>query len=64
MRGVPLTVGDALLGSLAHMSCHVGQITFWGKTLGGREWSYLTIPPGSTDAYNQNPTHQKGPVAR
>ncbi|HUF76777.1 MAG TPA: DUF1572 family protein [Longimicrobiales bacterium] len=64
VRGVPLTVGEALLRSLAHVSYHVGQMTFVGKMLRGREWDYLTIPPGGTVAYNENPTHEKGPGAR
>ena len=64
VRGVPLTVGEALLRSLAHVSYHVGQMTFLGKMLRGREWSYLTIPPGGSDAYNENPTHEKAPGAR
>ena len=63
-RGVPLTVGEALLRSLAHVSYHVGQMSFVGKMLRGREWKYLTIPPGGSDAYNQNPTQEKGPGAR
>ena len=64
VRGVPLTVGEALLRSLAHVSYHVGQMTFVGKMLRGREWSYLTIPPGGSDAYNRNPTHEKSSGAR
>ena len=64
IRGVSLTVGEALLRSLAHVSYHVGQITFVGKMLRGREWTYLTIPPGGTDAYNKNPTREKGQGAR
>lgn len=64
VRGVPLTVGEALLRALGHVSYHVGQITFFGKVLRGPAWEYLTIPPGGTDAYNQNPTKEKGPSAQ
>lgn len=64
VRGVPLTVGEALLRSLAHTSYHVGQMTFIGKMLRGGEWEYLSIPPGGTAAYNQNPMHEKGPAAK
>lgn len=60
VRGVPLTVGEALLRSLAHVSYHVGQMTFMGKMLRGPQWEYLTIPPGGTAAYNQNPTRERG----
>jgi len=64
VRGVSLTVGEGLLRSLAHASYHVGQLTFIGKMLRGPEWNYLTIPPGGSDAYNKNPTHEKGPGPR
>jgi len=64
VRGVALTVGEALLRSLAHVSYHVGQMTFMGKLLRGAEWHYLSIPPGGTAAYNQSPTLEKGPEPR
>lgn len=64
VRGVALTVGEALLRSLAHVSYHVGQIAFVGKMLRGPQWDYLTIPPGGSDAYNQNPTREKGTQAK
>jgi uncharacterized damage-inducible protein DinB len=64
VRGVPLTVGEALLRSLAHASYHVGQMTFLGKMLRGPEWKYLSIPPGGSDAYNENPTREKGAGSR
>mgnify|MGYP002623818627 FL=1 len=59
IRGVELTVIQALERSLAHTAYHVGQITFLGKMLAGDGWTYLSIPPGGTAAYNQNPTHEK-----
>ena len=55
IRGVPLSVLDALHRSLAHTSYHVGQIVFLAKALRGADWRYLTIPPGGSAAYNQNP---------
>jgi hypothetical protein len=60
VRGVSLTVGEALLRSLAHVSYHVGQMTFVGKLLRGPEWRYLSIPPGGTAAYDRNPSREKG----
>jgi hypothetical protein len=59
IRGVELTVVQALERSLAHTAYHVGQITFLGKMLAGDGWTYLSIPPGGTDAYNANPTKEK-----
>jgi hypothetical protein len=62
IRGIVMTVGEALERSLAHTSYHVGQITFAGKLLRRGEWKYLSIPPGHTAAYNANPTLEKGRV--
>jgi len=62
IRRQPLLVVEALQRSLAHASYHVGQIVYLAKSLRGKDWKYLTIPPGKSDAYNQNPTIEK-PVA-
>jgi hypothetical protein len=59
IRGVPLTVCEALHRSLAHTSYHVGQMTYIGKMLKGEEWMYLSIPPGGSAAYNANPDREK-----
>lgn len=59
IRGVALTVHDALHRSLAHTAYHVGQIVVIAKELLGAEWKYLTIPPGQSAAYNANPTGEK-----
>lgn len=59
IRKQPLTVQDALLRSLAHVSMHVGQIVYVGKLLQGSSWKYLSIPPGQSDAYNKNPAYDK-----
>lgn len=61
IRGVSLTVCAALHRSLAHVSYHVGQMTYIGKMLKGEEWMYLSIPPGGSEAYNANPVLEKGP---
>lgn len=55
IRGKPLGVEDALLRSVAHFASHVGQIIMIGKQFRGEHWSYLSIPPGGTQAYNQDP---------
>jgi len=62
IRGVPLTIAEALHRSLAHTSYHVGQMTYIGKMLKGEEWMYLSIPPGGSSAYNANPVLEKGPT--
>jgi hypothetical protein len=61
IRGQPMEVHEALHRSLAHLSYHVGQIVYIGKAKRGREWTYLSIPPGGSTAYNQNPTLERGP---
>ncbi len=60
IRGIELTVADALLRSVAHTASHVGQMTFQGKVLAGGAWEWLSIAPGGTAAYNANPTREKG----
>ena len=61
IRGVPLSVHDALHRSLAHTSYHVGQIVFLAKAFCGSEWRHLSIPPGGSTAYNENPVAEKPP---
>lgn len=60
IRKVEHTVTEALHRSLAHTAYHVGQMTFLGKMLRGADWTYLSIAPGGTAAYNTNPTREKG----
>jgi len=60
IRGVAFTVEEALARSLAHFSYHVGQITYLAKHFAGDNWKYLSIPPGGSSAYNQNPSREKG----
>ncbi len=60
IRGVSFTVEEALARSLAHFSYHVGQITYLAKHFAEKNWDYLSIPPGGSHAYNQNPTREKG----
>ena len=61
IRGVPLSVHEALHRSLAHTSYHVGQIVLLAKVLRGGEWRYLSIPPGGSAAYNERPVAEKPP---
>jgi len=61
IRGQQLSVCDALLRSLSHAAFHVGQIVFFAKSIRGASWEYLTIPPGQSSSYNQNPNMEKAP---
>jgi hypothetical protein len=53
IRGEPLSVHAALHRSLAHLSYHVGQIVYLAKSFRGKDWKYLSIPPGMSAAFNQ-----------
>ena len=59
IRGQALSVLDALQRSVTHTSYHVGQIVFLARSLRGKRWEWLTIPPGQSDAYNQSPQREK-----
>jgi len=59
LRGVELTVHQALCRSLAHTTNHVGQIILLAKMLAGAEWRTLTIPRGKSREYNQNPVAER-----
>jgi hypothetical protein len=63
IRREPLHVHEALNRSLAHLAYHVGQIVYIAKFLRGKDWIFLTIPPGQSDAYNRMPTRER-PSAR
>jgi|GEM_PF-6991699 hypothetical protein len=52
----PNKVHEALHRSLAHISYHVGQIVYIAKSVRGKDWTYLSIPPGKSAEYNQAPT--------
>ncbi|MFN8582744.1 MAG: DUF1572 family protein [Gemmatimonadaceae bacterium] len=59
LRGRSLPVREALLRALAHVSYHVGQIVYLAKALRGPDWTYLSIPPGGSAAYNANPASER-----
>jgi uncharacterized damage-inducible protein DinB len=59
IRGQPLLVHEALHRSLAHLSYHVGQIVYLAKSLRGKEWKFLSIPPGQSDSYNKDPAFER-----
>ncbi|MDX1492923.1 MAG: DUF1572 family protein [Longimicrobiales bacterium] len=59
IRGVEHSVAEALHRSLAHTAYHVGQMTYQGKVLAGGDWNWLSIAPGATAEYNENPDREK-----
>jgi hypothetical protein len=61
IRGVPLSIVEALHRSLGHAAYHVGQIVFLAKERRGDRWNHLSIPPGGSAGYNRNPTGEKPP---
>jgi hypothetical protein len=62
IRGEKFLVHEALHRLLAHTSYHVGQIVYLAKSFRSTGWNYLTIPPGKSQEYNRNPTHEKPPA--
>lgn len=60
IRGVPMTVAEALQRSVAHVSYHVGQMVLIGRMARSADWDWITIPPGGTAAYNANPNKETG----
>ena len=61
IRGVPLTVHEALCRSIAHAAMHAGQIVLLAKIAAGSRWETLSIPRGQSAQYNANPTKEKVP---
>jgi uncharacterized damage-inducible protein DinB len=61
IRQQPLTVHAALSRSLSHVSYHVGQIVLLARILAHEPWRWISIPKGTSDAYNAQPTMEKGP---
>jgi uncharacterized damage-inducible protein DinB len=59
IRGQSLPVHEALNRSVTHASYHVGQIVYVAHAFAGKNWKYLSIPPGQSAAYNANPALEK-----
>lgn len=59
IRGVPLTVHEALCRSIAHTAQHTGQIVLLAKIAAGAQWKSLSIPRGQSAEYAQNPQFEK-----
>ena len=61
IRGVELSVVEALHRAVTHISYHVGQIVLLARRIRGSEWKFLSIPPGASADYNSNPKLEKPP---
>lgn len=59
IRGLELTVNEAIVRSLAHVAYHVGQIVVLARMNCETEWKWITIPRGKSEQYNQNPTLER-----
>ncbi len=54
IRNEKLSVVDAIIRQMAHYPYHIGQIIYVGRMLKKENWKNLSIPKGSSDAYNQS----------
>jgi Protein of unknown function (DUF1572) len=52
IRNQSQTVTEAVHRQLAHYPYHIGQIVFIGKLLSNENWTSLSIPKGTSVAYN------------
>jgi hypothetical protein len=62
IRGLELTIHEALARSVTHVAMHVGQIILLARILATDEWKWISIPKGQSKEYNLNPTLEKGPA--
>jgi hypothetical protein len=51
IRGVPLSVMDAILRQLSHYGYHTGQIVYLARMRRGTEWRTLSIAKGKSEEY-------------
>jgi len=60
IRGEPHTIVAAVNRQLAHYGQHAGQIVFLAKHLRSSEWKTLSIPRGSSEAFNRKVKGERG----
>ncbi|MEM9884559.1 MAG: DUF1572 family protein [Bacteroidota bacterium] len=53
IRNMGHSITEAINRQTMHYAYHVGQITFIGKMLKGKDWQSLSIPKGQSNTYNQ-----------
>lgn len=59
IRGMDLSVDEALCRSLAHFAYHAGQIVIRAKERRGADWRSLSIAPGHSTTYNAKPDRSR-----
>ena len=60
IRSVKHSVAEALLRAVSHVAYHIGQLVSLARRRRGDDWRHLSIPPGGSDDYNEDPTWEKG----
>lgn len=55
IRGEAHTVPDALVRASTHLSYHLGQVLLIARQIKGADWKYLTVAPGASTAYIEQP---------
>jgi hypothetical protein len=63
IREEKLSVIDAIIRQLAHYPYHIGQIVYVGRVIKNENWRNLSIPKGTSQAYNQS-TGLKDPAKK
>ncbi|MCH2229620.1 MAG: DUF1572 domain-containing protein [Crocinitomicaceae bacterium] len=53
IRNMGHSIDEAINRQLAHYPYHIGQIVFLGKMLQNENWESLSIPKGTSMAYNK-----------
>lgn len=62
IRTVPHPVHAAILRQIDHYSFHVGQINILARMIVGTDnWTWFTLPPGGTKAFNERLMGGSGP---
>lgn len=54
IRNEKLSAADAIIRQLAHYPYHIGQIIYAGRMIKNETWKNLSIPKGTSQAYNQS----------
>jgi len=61
IRGYELTAHAALCRSLSHVAYHVGQLVLMAREGAAAPWEWISVPKGSSEAYNAAPDKEKAP---